>query len=64
MKPLKTRRDATARARSLGRCKVCAKLVRAWEDHVNVFYAGTNHLVCCASCAAKFKAHPSQYLVS
>lgn len=50
--------------RSAGRCKVCTKQLRAGEDHTKVFHAGTYYLVCCASCAAKFEANPSLYLVT
>jgi len=50
-------------ASPLGRCKVCAKQIRAGEDHVKVFRGGATYLVCCASCAAKFEADPSSYLV-
>jgi len=51
-------------ARPLGRCKVCTKQIRSEEDHAKVFFGGNYYLVCCASCAAKFEAHPQQYLVS
>jgi len=47
----------------LGRCKVCTKQIRSGEDHAKVFFGGNYYLVCCASCAAKFEAHPQQYLV-
>lgn len=50
--------------RSLGRCRVCTKQIRAGEDHVTVYHAGASYLVCCASCATKFEARPQQYLVS
>jgi len=46
------------------RCKVCTKQIRVGEDHVRVFHAGNYYVVCCASCATKFEAHPQQYLVS
>lgn len=50
--------------RTQGRCKVCTKQIRVGEDHVKVFHGGNYYVVCCASCAAKFEAHPQQYLVS
>lgn len=46
----------------VARCKVCTKKIRACEEHCQVYHAGVYHLVCCASCAAKFEANPQQYL--
>ncbi len=43
------------------RCKVCTKKIRSGEDHLKVYHAGAYHMVCCASCAAKFEASPEQY---
>ncbi len=47
----------------LGRCKVCTKPIRAGEENVKVFHGAAEYIVCCASCAAKFQANPTLYLV-
>lgn len=49
--------------RPLGNCKVCLKKISRGEDHFRVHHAGSDYLVCCASCAAKFEADPRAYLV-
>ena len=64
MKKLNHRIGPGPDVRTQGRCKVCTKQICTGEDHAKVFHGGSYYLVCCASCAAKFEAHPQQYLVS
>jgi YHS domain-containing protein len=54
----------TPDVRAQDRCKVCTKQIRVGEDHVKVFHGGNFYVVCCASCATKFEAHPQQYLMT
>ena len=48
----------------LERCKVCTKRIRPGEDQLKVYHAGAYHVLCCASCAAKFELAPNQYLTA
>jgi YHS domain-containing protein len=54
--------EAEAQRRLAVRCRVCLKTVRADEDHLTVHYRGTDHVVCCPSCASKFQAAPLEYV--
>ena len=45
------------------RCIVCSKQIHAGEDYLSEFCESTNYVVCCASCAEKFRAHPKQYIM-
>jgi YHS domain-containing protein len=40
------------------------KKIHAKEDQTKVYHEGAHYVVCCASCAAKFEAHPEQYISS
>lgn len=56
-------RKGSGQPQSLVRCRVCLKHLNDGESYMSVYHAGVHHLVCCASCAAKFEANPSLYLV-
>jgi len=43
------------------RCKVCAKEIRATEDHLSFYHAGKYYFLCSAACAVKFEAWTQQY---
>lgn len=64
MKNQNKRTEQANPSATVGRCTVCTKPLREGEEHTKVFYGGTYYLVCCASCAAKFEANPTLYLVS
>lgn len=53
-----------AHSHAVLRCKVCAKRLGADEDRFKVHHGGGYYWVCCPSCAAKFEASPSSYLVT
>lgn len=45
------------------KCVVCAKQIHIGEQYWTEFYDNSNHVVCCASCAEKFRARPKQYIL-
>lgn len=63
MKPRENPSEPPAPAGLLGRCKVCTKPIRTGEEHVELFHGSANYLTGCASCATKFEANPTAYLV-
>lgn len=45
------------------RCKVCAKKIGPAEERVQILHHGLEYVVCCASCAEKFRREPPLYTV-
>ena len=45
------------------RCKVCTKKIGPAEERTKVFYGGEEYIVCCPSCAEKFRREPQLYTV-
>ena len=45
------------------RCKVCTKRIVLAEERVKVLHHGVEYIVCCASCAEKFRREPELYTV-
>lgn len=45
------------------RCKVCAKKMGPSEERVQILHQGLEYIVCCASCAEKFRREPQLYTV-
>jgi len=43
-------------------CVVCQKEIHAGEDRQEVPWRGGHYLVCCPTCAAKFKAAPATHV--
>jgi YHS domain-containing protein len=46
------------------RCKVCTKKIQPSEERTKVFHGGVEYIVCCPSCAEKFRREPQLYTVT
>lgn len=44
------------------RCLVCQKEIHASEERHEVHWRGGHYVVCCPSCAAKFRASPDIFV--
>ena len=49
---------------ALVRCKVCMKRMEPGEERVKVLHHGLEYIVCCPSCAEKFRREPELYTVT
>jgi YHS domain-containing protein len=46
------------------RCIVCTKKIGPSEEHVKTLHQGMQYIVCCVSCAEKFRKEPQLYTVT
>jgi YHS domain-containing protein len=45
-------------------CKVCAKKIGPSEERVRIWHHGSEYIVCCATCAEKFRSEPQLHIVT